>query len=170
MSELRGRPVLDSPILAMLLRLGLGGVFLAMALVKLQSPPDFVRVLGAYHMLPVDPSFLIPFLALWMLWLELVLGLCLLLGLFPRGAAALASIMLVSFTTAVLLRGLTYVEAGTPFMEVRFDCGCGAGVVRLWLKLLENSALILATLYLWQTRARPWTLLSLERRPRPATT
>ena len=57
------------------------------------------------------------------------------------------AVMLAVFTPAILLRALAIQAAeGTPFFEIAFDCGCGAGVVVIWQKLLTNTALFLAAL------------------------
>ena len=154
----------DGVKLALLARVAVGGVFITLACLKLKAPPDFVRVLGAYDMLPLDPPWLIPFLAMYMPWLELLLGATILVGLLPRGSAYLAFVMLVSFTVAVLIRGIGYVQEGTPFMEVAFDCGCGTGVVQLWRKLLENGLLIFGAYVLCSTRTKTWSLFTLESR------
>jgi uncharacterized membrane protein YphA (DoxX/SURF4 family) len=155
---------LDSKLLALVARLAVGGVFVYLAGMKLADPPLFLKSLEAYGMLPTEPPQLLNGIAIFMPWAEMLVGLCLLAGVLPRGAAFTALAMLVAFTAAVFLRGLSLMsETNTSFMAIEFDCGCGTGEVLLWSKLLSNAALILGALLLSTTRARLWTIWTLER-------
>jgi len=156
-------------LLTLIARLAVGGTFVYLAALKLADPPLFLKSLEAYGMLPTDPPQLINSVAIFMPWAEMLVGLCLLLGVLPRGAAFVALAMLVAFTGAVFLRGMSLVtETGTTFMTLKFDCGCGSGEVFLWSKLLSNAALIAGALVLSLTRARLWTMWTLERAEVPS--
>ena len=94
-------------------RLAVGAVFVLAGATKLVNPGSFSATLLAYDVLPVD---LLRPVALALPWLELVVGLYLLAGLFTRvaawGAVAMLAVFMVAITQA-LLRGLS--------LE---DCGC----------------------------------------------
>jgi uncharacterized membrane protein YphA (DoxX/SURF4 family) len=93
-------------------RLGMGGLFLVAGVLKLAAPMEFVESVGAYEILPhrLDAAA-----ALLVIYLELLIGLGLLVGILARGAAALVAALSVGFAVAVgsaVLRGL------------EIDCGC----------------------------------------------
>jgi uncharacterized membrane protein YphA (DoxX/SURF4 family) len=94
-------------------RLAVGAVFVLAGTTKLVNPGSFSATLLAYDVLPVD---LLRPVALALPWVEVVVGLYLLAGLFTRVAAGAAIALLVVFMVAItqaLLRGLS--------LE---DCGC----------------------------------------------
>lgn len=94
-------------------RLAVGLVFVLAGISKLVAPGTFSATLLAYDLLPV--ALLRP-VALSLPWVELVVGLYLLAGLFTRVAAWAAIGLLAVFMLAIgqaLLRGLS--------LE---DCGC----------------------------------------------
>jgi uncharacterized membrane protein YphA (DoxX/SURF4 family) len=111
MSRSRNRwPVM----LALPLRIYLGGVFLYAAWFKIARPYDFALSVATYQILP---QTLVNLVALVLPWLELCLGLALILGFWIRPGGALASGLLVVFLAAVvaaLARGL------------HLSCGCFA--------------------------------------------
>jgi len=137
-------------------RLVLGGLFIWMGYNKIGHPVDFLKEIREYHALPESPALFLNTTAIVLPWLEVVAGSALILGVFVRSAAAVFAIMLAVFTPAILFRALEIrAQTGTPFFDIAFDCGCGAGVVVTWKKLLENTGLFLLALY---------GLLSLSRR------
>ena len=79
-------------------QLALGAVFVAAAVPKIADPPSFAHMIYNYRLLPgvaVNP------LALVLPWVELLAGLCLILGLYRRTAAGLAGLLLVVFVLAI---------------------------------------------------------------------
>jgi hypothetical protein len=67
--------------------------------------------------------------------------------------------MLVPFTFVVLKEALRLAAVkGIPFCAVRFDCGCGAGKVFICHKLVENTVLLLLSVWLLTGRGRPLCL------------
>ncbi|MCB1071070.1 MAG: DoxX family membrane protein [Verrucomicrobia bacterium] len=118
-----------------ILRLGLGGLFILAAWPKIHDPAAFAQMIYYYKILP---DALINPVALLLPWTELVCGISLIA--IPRlrpGAAALITLMLIVFTTAIifnLARGLD------------ISCGCfsveeNAATIG-WPKVVENLALI----------------------------
>ncbi|MCF8034535.1 MAG: DoxX family membrane protein [Desulfarculaceae bacterium] len=96
-------------------RLFLAGLFLWAAHDKVWDPATFAAAVARYDLIPlwlVNPGSVL------MAWLELVLAVCLLLGLATRAAALGATGLMVFFTGLMIYAGLT--GAG-------FDCGCFPG-------------------------------------------
>jgi uncharacterized membrane protein YphA (DoxX/SURF4 family) len=98
-----------SPLAA---RLILGGVFIFSSLDKIIHPAAFAEAVYNYQILP---DTLITLTAMILPWLELILGIFLVLGLWLPGAALLINLLLVTFFGALvfnLARGLD------------INCGC----------------------------------------------
>lgn len=90
----------------------LGAVMAGAAWSKIADPPGFMRSLYAYQLLP--DALLAP-LALFLPWLEALVGLALILGPARRGAAAITLALMVVFLGALGINRLR----GNPV-----DCGC----------------------------------------------
>jgi uncharacterized membrane protein YphA (DoxX/SURF4 family) len=96
------------------LRLYLGGLFLLACLHKIQSPATFALDVATYQFLPLAT---INWFSLVVPWLELLVGLSLVLGLRVRAGAFIASLLMVAFIVALgwaLAKGLD------------MHCGCFA--------------------------------------------
>lgn len=94
-------------------RLILGGVFLYAAYTKLIQPwTVFALAIDSYQLLP--PSVVL-FVARWLPWFELALGLLLLTGFQLRYSASAASLLLAVFL-GIMVR--SYVKG------LGIDCGC----------------------------------------------
>ena len=96
----------------MLLRWGVGLVFVTASLHKISSPAAFAQIVYSYD---VFPAVTINLIAIIMPFIELTTGLALIIGLYPRAAAAIVNALLVAFAFVIafnLLRGHA------------FDCGC----------------------------------------------
>jgi uncharacterized membrane protein YphA (DoxX/SURF4 family) len=96
-------------------RLVTGGVWIWAGLIKLPDPDQSVLAIRAYELLPGDSAtpvgHLLPIL-------EIVVGLCLVLGLLTRGAAVISGLLFIAFIVgiaSVWARGIT------------IDCGCFGG-------------------------------------------
>jgi len=143
---------------AVLGRWWLGGVFIFMGLHKaLPHPEAFLKLVNQYDM--VTTPFLLNSIGAALPWFEVFCGLLLLAGVAVRGTALAVMAMLVPFTLMVLKRALVIAaEKGIPFCAVKFDCGCGAGEVFICHKLVENTVLLLLSVWLLSGRG---TLLCL---------
>ncbi len=145
--------VLD--VLGLLVRLGLGAVWLLSGVPKAMNPRETIVAVRAYDLLPeslVEPvAAVLPFL-------EIALGLLLILGLATRLAAVLSAVVLVIFIGGVIsaaARGLS------------IDCGCfgGGGTIApgetaYAAEIIRDVGfLALAAFLIW----RPDTPLSIDR-------
>lgn len=130
-----------------LARVIIGGLFIWMGVSKVQDPVGFLKQIRLYEMLPESPSHFLNGTAILLPWLEVICGLALIAGVYLRGAGTMIAIMLATFTPAIFLRAWEiHTVDGKPFFDIAFDCGCGAGEVIIWKKLLSNTLLFLGSL------------------------
>lgn len=131
----------------------LGGVFLYASLDKIAQPGEFARIV--YHYQVIGPSARLGYvpanlLAVALPWTEAVAGLLLIAGVWRREAAAVVSMLLVTFLVAVgsaLYRSIDIENCGCFTVE---GAGRQAG---LWL-LVGDAALLAVALFLAATPAR----------------
>ncbi len=131
------------------LRLVVGMVFIVAAADKIGNPELFARSIANYRLLPVE---LVNIPALVLPWLELLVGLMLLLGVRVRAAAVVAAGLLTVFTVALvsaLVRGL----------DIHCGCFSQTAAERIgWGRVLEDLALLAAALGLVVWTPRRWSL------------
>jgi uncharacterized membrane protein YphA (DoxX/SURF4 family) len=132
-------------------RLGLAAVFLIAGGTKVGDLAASGRAVNAYQLLSFDAAKIVgavqPFL-------EIALGLLLLIGLAVRLSAAISAVLLVVFIAAI---------ASAWAHGLQIDCGCfskggelGAGQVPTygWEILRDTGFLVLAGILLWRPRSR----------------
>jgi uncharacterized membrane protein YphA (DoxX/SURF4 family) len=135
-----------SMIIALVARWFLGAVFIYMGLVKALDPVTFLKLVREYEM--VGNPLLLNLIASVLPWFEVFCGVLLLAGVAVRGTALMVLGMLIPFTLIVLKRALEIASAeGILFCAVKFNCGCGGGDVYICQKLIENTGLMLLTLF-----------------------
>lgn len=98
--------------LALPARLVLGGILLYAGFTKLNDGWRFAEAIANYRILPAQANQL---LALTLPWLEVVLGLLLVLGLWLRAAAGLATVLFLGFSVAVI---------AALARQLDISCGC----------------------------------------------
>ena len=103
---------LTHPWLTVRVQIALGAIFVVAALPKVADPPSFAHMIYNYRLVP---GAAVNALALIMPWVELLVGLALILGVWPREAAALAGFLLLVFIAAI---GFNLVRGHAV------DCGC----------------------------------------------
>ena len=149
----RREGVLD--VVGLLARLFLGGVLIYAGAVKIPRPLTSERAVQAYEIFPMD---LAGYIGLALPYLEVVLGLLLVLGLFTRPVAAVSTLLMLAFVVGIAqawARGLT------------IDCGCfgGGGQIaeadtQYPQEIARDLGFALAGAWLWW---RPRSLVSLDR-------
>lgn len=90
----------------------LGLTFIYASSYKILSPADFARMVYGYNLFPGD---LINLIAIIVPFLELIAGLALIIGIYPRSAAIIINILLLTFITLLVINLIRGHE---------FDCGC----------------------------------------------
>ena len=145
----------------LLARVVVGVVWVVAGALKLPDPNENVRAVRAYRLLPES---VVPVVGHGLPVLEILVGLCLLLGLLTRVAAVVSAVLLVAFVvgiTSAWARGLS------------IDCGCfggGAGPAENaqaeypWDLARDLGLLLLSGWLLW----RPRTPLAADNRLLPA--
>ncbi len=106
------RRLITHPLLAALLRAALGAVFIVASLDKIGSPAAFAQNIANYRLLPYQA---IDALAIVLPWLEMVVGVLLLVGWWTRAAVLIVNALLLVFIVAIsqaMARGLD------------ISCGC----------------------------------------------
>ncbi len=106
------KTLLSSLPVQLICRFILGGIFIYASIHKIADPGSFADTLYNYQLFP---QMFIHFLAIFVPWLEMVAGVFLVVGIFPKGSSFVLSGMLVAFIIALsinLARGLD------------IDCGC----------------------------------------------
>ncbi|WP_373693967.1 MauE/DoxX family redox-associated membrane protein [Parafrankia sp. BMG5.11] len=126
------------------LRVGLGILWLAAGALKINDPDGMVRSVRAFRILPealVDPvAYAVPFV-------EIALGVLLIVGLTVRLAAAISAVLFAVYIAAI---------ASAAARGLRIDCGCfSAGgdltseaPTHYTQEIVRDSALLLASLLL----------------------
>lgn len=135
-------------------RLLLGGVMLYAGLTKATNIPETQQATRAYQLLPYDLAnawgAMMPFV-------EIVVGLLLILGLMTRLSAVIATLLMIAFIIGI---------ASAWARGIKIDCGCfgGGGATadpKYFQELLRDVALLAHGLWLV---VRPGSRFSLDRR------
>jgi uncharacterized membrane protein YphA (DoxX/SURF4 family) len=99
----------------LVVRLVTGGVWIAAGALKLPHPADSVRAVRAYDLLP---EAVVPTIGHLLPVVEIVVGLCLVLGVLVRGASLVSALLFLAFIVGISTawaRGLS------------IECGCFGG-------------------------------------------
>jgi putative oxidoreductase len=94
------------------LRWILGITFIYASYYKILSPMDFAKMVHGYNLFP---GALINIIAIFLPFVEMIAGLSLLLGIYPRSAALIINGLLLAF---ILILTINIIRGH------EFDCGC----------------------------------------------
>jgi len=149
------RRIISNDYLTLLLRLGLGGVFIYASYYKIIDPAQFAKSIWYYH---IAPGYLINLSALILPWLELLIGLGIILGAYYRGAVLWANILLIIFLAAL---------ASAVMRGISIDCGCfkaaSASSESAMLAIYSDIGYLVMGLILLFSRSKRWMLANLTR-------
>jgi uncharacterized membrane protein YphA (DoxX/SURF4 family) len=122
------------PWVGLLLRIYLGGLFIYASMYKINYPGEFAETIASYQLLPF---WAVNVTALIMPWVELVIGVLLVLGVRTKAAAALVGGMLALFSLVILVTLLRGIPIGCGcFTSVEDPLGWGTlGRDLLWLAM-----------------------------------
>ena len=132
----------SSILLSLCARLILGAIFIYASIDKVLHPEAFAKAVFNYQILP---HAFINATAIVLPWLELILGVFLIVGLFREGSVGLVTLLLLVFLGAMafnLARGLD------------INCGCfssegGAAGVHMGWYFLRDALFLVPALYLF---------------------
>ena len=111
MSNLR-QTIINNSWIELAARWILGLTFIYASFHKILSPEEFARIVYGYDLFP---HVLINLITIVIPFLELVAGLALIIGLYPRSAAIIINALLLAFIAALAINLIRGHE---------FDCGC----------------------------------------------
>ncbi len=128
-------------------RLSLAGVFIYSGYIKYRSPLEFASAITGYKLVP--DSLIFP-LASYLPWVEMALGLLLLIGWKIRTVALGAAALLAGFTVILTVTYLRGIEA---------DCGCFGFGQKITPLTIARDMLILipALLLIFEARLKKFT-------------
>ncbi len=122
---------------ATILRVVLGAIFIYAAWMKLREPwALFAMAIDSYQVLP---TWAVELAARGLPWLELLLGVLLITGVWRGAATAAASVLLTVFF-GMMIRAM--------LKGMQIDCGCfGPGERLSWVTLLRDGALLASSVF-----------------------
>ena len=137
-----------------LARLVLSAVWVAAGLLKIPDPTESVRAVRNYRILPES---IVPLVGHALPVLEVLIGVCLLLGLLVRVSAAVSGVLLLAFVVGIAsawARGLS------------IECGCFGGgggspedfAAKYPWEIARDVGLLLASAWLVLRPRTPWAL------------
>ena len=136
--------------IAIIIRLLLGFLFLYSALDKILDPAKFAEVIYNYRLLPVE---LLNICAMIVPWIEITIGITLLLGVWLTSSALLLSgltIVFIGLLLSAIVRGLN------------IECGCfsldAEGSLVSWKRIFEDILILIGGNYLiwYQIKNKPY--------------
>jgi len=144
------RRVIDNDLLTLASRLIVGITLIYASYYKIVEPADFAKSIWYYHLVP---GSLINLMALILPWLEMLCGLALILGVWYRGAALWANLLLLLFIAAL---------ASTIARGLSIDCGCfkagKSATGPAWDALWFDVVAVFFALQLWFSKSTRWML------------
>ena len=139
----------EGKFLVLALRVFLGSVFVYASVDKIIDPAAFAEAIYNYRILP---GALINFTSIILSWLELLLGVCLIFGIWLHGSLFLGNLLLITFFGALLfnvIRGLD------------IHCGCFSTTAQglegnsvAWYLLRDGFFLVLVGYLFFQVSLR----------------
>jgi putative oxidoreductase len=124
-----------------LVRVALGGLFVFAGVLKAYDPGAFAIEIQRYNLIPWIPGAM---LAVYLPWLEILVGALLIVKRFDRGALFLMTCLLFVFTFAL---------ASAAFRGLGIDCGCfgkafaSTGTI---FPLVRNILLLVCAGFVWR--------------------
>ena len=124
-----------NPYASAIFRWAVGLIFVYASMDKLLHPSAFAVALYNYKILP---GSLLNLVAITLPWVELVCGILLIIGLFPRAAALILSILLLLFFSALSI---------SLYRGIDISCGCfslSTNADKIGISYMVRDLLVLA--------------------------
>lgn len=141
--------VLENPILSLIARIVLGGIFILAAVGKIADPALFAKEIANYQILP---TIFVNLSAITLPWIELAIGFFLIAGVRLKANSFGAGFLLAVFVVAVaiaMMKGLN------------INCGCYSQAAYQEVgikKVLENLGLFILSVYIFKYPVRRFTI------------
>lgn len=126
--------------IAIIIRVILGFLFLYASLDKIIYPSKFAEVIYNYRLLPVE---LVNICAILVPWIEVFIGIMLLIGIWVDASAFMLSSITFVFTFLII---------SAIFRGLNIECGCfsldAEGSLVSWKRVIEDIFILIGGLYL----------------------
>ena len=126
--------------LLLVMRLALGGTFALAAWFKFPAPQALADAIVGFELIHESMALEA---AIILIWLEIICGTCMILGLWTRATAIVISGMLIVFQVGLI----SVVERG-----IEVNCGCFGQINEMqvgWMTVARNAVLLLICLFLF---------------------
>jgi uncharacterized membrane protein YphA (DoxX/SURF4 family) len=141
----------NNPYIPLISRIIVGSVFIVVGVTKILDPKLFANEIGNYDLLP---NYVLHIPAIILPWIELVVGMLLVLGIKLKTNSLIAGTLLVIFTIGVI-------TAWSRGLDI--NCGCFSAIKEEKVglsKVLQNSGLILLTILTFISNSTKFKLKS----------
>ena len=140
--------------LGVLARALVGGVWLVAGALKIPDPSESVRAVRNYRLLP---EAVVPLVGHALPVLEILVGVCLLIGLLVRANAALSAVLLLAFVVGI---------ASAWSRGLSIECGCFGGgggtledaTAKYPWEIARDLGLLAASAWLLYRPRSPWAV------------
>ena len=126
--------------IAIIIRIILGFLFLYASLDKIIYPSKFAEIIYNYRVLPVE---LVNICAILVPWIEVIIGVMLLIGIWVDASAFMLSSITFVFTFLII---------SAIFRGLNIECGCfsldSEGSLVSWKRVIEDIFILIGGLYL----------------------
>jgi putative oxidoreductase len=138
-------------LLRWLSRMAMAGIFFYTGYIKIDQPMQFAAIITGYKLIPPNFAYasdLIYYISTYFPWIEIALGIFLLIGWKIRYAACASATLLMFF---MVILSITYARG------IQANCGCFSFNDRITpLTIVRDSIILLPALFLlWNPRRKP---------------
>ena len=130
------------PYMDVLIRFIIGGVFIWASYDKIIDPSKFSREISNYHIVPFGLENSI---AIILPWLELIIGIGLITGIYINANSLIVGILLIVFNILVF-------QAMSRGFNIECGCGLKEGQMVGYGKLFENFLLLVGCIFVFKTK------------------
>jgi len=133
------KKALSHPLLALLFRLYIGGLFVYAAMYKINYVNEFSATIASYRLVPY---WAVNGLSVVMPWTEIICGTLLILGIRVKSSASIIAAMLSVFTVAIIIN---------LFRNAPISCGCFKTIEDpiSWWTVLRDLSWIAMTIHVY---------------------
>jgi len=144
--------LLNKKIVHLSVRFILGGVFIYASIDKIAFPKEFTRIVINYHILPENIAAYFAFL---LPWIDLFLGIFLIVGIFVRESALALSPLLLVFIAACIIESIN---------RTLYNCSClsarSANSENIFILICSDTFYLLCGLFVFTKEHKMRTVQS----------
>ena len=142
------KKILSHPLLSLIIRLIIGGIFIFFAIGKIADSTLFAKEISNYRIMP---EFSLSIMSLSLPWIELICGLFLMSGIRLRSSAMICGVLTIIFIIAI---------GSAMFRGLDINCGCFSEVKVYvgWPKIIEDSFILIGLIQIYFFPRQRFTL------------